>query len=192
MRNKVKITEQLARELHQDTTSDYLREKLEAQVPALRRSKIQEGKWYKYRKTDCIVFVTNLKRIEAYGFNESGEWRDSTRSNGWSFESEPEQWQEATSEQVLKALSAEARKRGLVHGAKYKSLLDDEIINSVSGYEYSLVNTTIWNDNGCLMSDGKWAEPIDEDLIAIEKLEVEVKAIKERLDNMKALYSKTH
>lgn len=186
MKNKVKITEQLARELHHDTTSDYLKEKLEAQVPLLRRSKIEEGKWYRYKDSKCLAFVVDLKNRKAFGFNESRDWKCSRESNGWSFGYEPNKWKEAKDEEVLEALSAEARKRGLFYGVEYKSLLDDERINSISVDEYSLRDATIWNDGGCLMLNGKWAELYDEKSEEIKRLEEQIEVISNKIKSLKS------
>ena len=130
---------------------------------------LEVGKWYKYKKGVFFIKSINGFWINVYGTNKDGEWMTDNAKTTYDSCFKP-----ATNEEVLASLISEAKRRGFVDGAKYKSP-GGKFKRTVV---YPLVLTKDGKDlkdSHCSMITyrGQWAEIIKEKILS--KAEAEVK-----------------
>lgn len=115
--------------------------------------KLESGKWYKKEKAICYKGENGGN----YGINGLGEF---IYRCDWFWE---EGWEEATKEEVEKALISEADKRGFVEGIKYTSPNGSftRIIKTPFYLSYDMDSLCCPNGD-YVMNNGKWAEIIQE------------------------------
>lgn len=152
------------------------------------------GKWYKFY-WDCEPDkVRGIYYVESINDNEVWfEYGIDFTENNWQgkdWYSKDHIWIEATPKEVKEALIAEAKNRGYVHGAKFKSSISENgIVRTVraddtsffdfySGFNKLTTSTDKkeWENkapqsNPDIFKDGKWAEIIPEEktVITLEK-----------------------
>lgn len=108
---------------------------------------------------DVILLITDIENGSAYGIN-NGKWEV---DSNFTFNINPNDWQLATSEQWLEALTKEYYKRG-----KFIDLVEKDVTNSC--YKHDIVFSSQGNDlwvQGCgyVMINGIWAELIKEETL---------------------------
>lgn len=165
---------------------DDWKETIEEHYPEF-KNKLEVGKWYKYKKWNDIMFMTepdNLK-VKGYGF-DNGCWFDNRSTNMYyGFTNKSENWTLATKDEVEKAFIAEAEKRGfdkndasnvvcLKGYNKYKTQEHYKDVNS--GFEYEHREGQLWIINSCFLSvcifdNGKWAEIITKKKMTLKEIE---------------------
>lgn len=126
------------------------------------KKELKTGVWYKsLRLKDTLVLRSGDK--ENYGFIH-GDWKESI------FCSSPKSWEEADTGTVTEALIREAKKRGLVKGAKVLPVVLGAAIPSLSftlagKFIYNRCELQAYTQRGSrivVFRDGKWAEPVVE------------------------------
>ena len=115
------------------------------------------------KNTKTIIYRTGQSK--GYGFNKDGVY---DTGDNWTFGIAPEVWRPATLEEELKfteLLKKECERRGLYEDTKIKECLIHGNDSNVNKGFYGLVETsyTIWNKNGCIFEEGKFAEPLEEE-----------------------------
>lgn len=123
--------------------------------------KLEVGKWLKH-KEGALIFRTGQK--SGYGFNHKGNYEDESCS--WSFISAPQNWEEATEQEVFEALRVEALKRYKV-GDWVKSFFHNgNPVLCISETDFGLNVQKGINCKGTtpkmpvVYSNGQWAEII--------------------------------
>lgn len=133
------------------------------------------GKWYKIEgylkdghEIPAVVCFTGKDKEETYGFGfNSSRFTTTFSQKNW-VEGRLGNYEEAEPDEVRKLLLEEADKRGLVVGAKIKSVKgsgylfeQDGIIRCESGklrVEFSDGNTYLYADHNVAFFNGEWAE----------------------------------
>lgn len=151
----------------------------EKELPEALKTELKVGKWYKDTTKgyeNIMGFVISIddeykNEFQGYGFASNGNWIVSKK--GWNFGSC--NWREATQQEVSSALIAEAKKRGFVEGAKFKSSFseNDKIrtVTETDSWYFNINENTLtistnvieWNkaqSNPIIFENGKWAEII--------------------------------
>ena len=159
-----------------------VKENLNELFPDAFKPELELGKWYRNTNKALANYQGGIK---GYGFTIDGEW--GLFKDNWSFDS-PENWKPATHEEVEAALIAEAKKRGFVDGAKFKSSLSEngDVRTVRESYQCELnpLSNTLhvstprkeWDEfqsNPCIFKDGNWAEIIPEEKKIITKEKAE-------------------
>jgi len=120
------------------------------------KSKLEVGKWYRYRNknTDWIM---NYQKGEnnCYGFNSIKDYGNFYVMNSGT------NWIPATNQEVEDALFSEAKKRGYKKG-NYVCLINKKV-ELYAGYliSYNNHNNNLWIENGCVFQNGEWAKIIE-------------------------------
>ncbi len=144
-------------------------------------NKIENNKWYKHISyNNILIFVTNQELGHGYGINQNLIWRTPGMDH-WTFggsfkNSEHDRWIEATKEEILQGLKAEAIRRGYKYNTKIKSLYDSKIVspnnnNNVRSNEFYLSldyasKTDVLMLGYCVVFKlGKWAEIVSNESI---------------------------
>lgn len=145
------------------------KKKIKEMFPNVFLKELEVGKWYKYKKGVFFIKSINGFWINVYGTNKDGEWMTDNAKTTYDSSFKP-----ATNEEVEAALIAEAKRRGFVDGAKYKSPCGKFKRTVV----YPLVLTKDGKDlkdSHCSMITyrGQWAEIIKEKILS--KAEAEAK-----------------
>ncbi len=126
------------------------------------KKELEVGKWYKgvSDNTQLLFKVDCLNKDVNYGFI-SNKWYECLCC------SRACEWQEATPQEVEKALIEEAERRGYKVGNS-KCLEDGAVwdFDSNQGYEYEIENNTLHLDASVVFKNGKWAEIIEVDKLA--------------------------
>lgn len=158
---------------------DDWKETIEEHYPEF-KNKLEVGKWYKYKKWNDIMFMTepdNLK-VKGYGF-DNGCWFDNRSTNMYyGFTNKSENWTLATKDEVEKALFKEVCKRYKV-GMTVKCAFDDSIrkITSLDDLCFKLKDFSgdcnVTDDNGGIFffENGKWAEIITKKRMTLKEIE---------------------
>lgn len=139
------------------------------------KPKFEVGKWNWLEffnhgaQNRWLFFITTITphgTIIGYGFEcPSYRWHDLNKGHKilGSVENISKQWL-ATDQEVLEALTKEAKKRGLVEGAKYKTLymIEDDHKTHIVGdeYKYNESGNCLYNGFQYLFIKGQWATPI--------------------------------
>lgn len=112
----------------------------------------QEGVLIYFDSTD------HIGRIKGYGLNNQG-WYDS-RKNGSHYGSilDTDDWIKATEDEVLEALTNEAKRRGFKRGCTWGRM------TAHGGERYRLEDNILSLQGGFIMEDGRWLE-VNKDLI---------------------------
>ena len=158
-------------------------ESLREWFPDAFKKDLEVGKWYtlKEDRGNILVFIKSLNNnTDSYGLTYAGTWFENS-SEGWTYIDSPENWREATPQEVETALRAEAKKRGFVNGAignnskpnNYNCMNDK--LNFV-GIEFDAITNELRANNNdssywIIFRDGKWATIIPEEtkVITIDK-----------------------
>jgi protein-arginine kinase activator protein McsA len=97
-------------------------------------------------------------------------------------------WRLSTKEEIESMLWEEAEKRGIDKDTKIEECLrhgDAKLINTNNfGVCYDDAKDMLWNVNGCIYHNGKWATPLDpnkEIKETISRLEKELEELKEKV-----------
>lgn len=124
---------------------------------------LPNGQWYKHI-SGSIVFKTG----EDTGLGASNENNWYSKSN-WSFDkTNPEQWNKATDEEVFEMLKKQCIKR---YGINWVDVKIEAHANNTdwgflpinkSIFEDGFEVNYVFNSNGCLYNEGKWATPLPE------------------------------
>lgn len=137
---------------------------LKEYFPDAFKKELKKGYWYwsdkKAKKSKSFLFLYNGKS-KTYGFGWNSKWYDNLKI-GTSIATEIE----ATSEEVYNMFQRELIKR---YGEDWKNIKIDKClfhgeidlnkecyVECISVFE----NGRIWNMNGCIFDNGKWAKPI--------------------------------
>ena len=187
-----------------DVTERYFKEI----IPEAFKKELEIGKWYKYKL--ALFYVTNKISNNAnyyniFGFDVDGNWM--THNAKTYFD---ENYIEATPEEVEVALINEAKKRGFVEGAKFKSTISEKgQIRTVTEkrnwdfyLSYNSLNTstpkTEWynfntqlQSNPTIFRDGKWAQilPQEKTVVPMAKaLKIIAKKMKVSPENIEIQY----
>lgn len=119
---------------------------------------IEVGKVYRYIDDD-IICVTSIddKKINFYGFNESGEWVNKDWyiiNNNY----------EEVSQKEWGSMLLEKAKKDYPKGTKIKSMFDDGVIISYGKFKRSKYEDKVYNATGygCVYKEGVWAEIVEE------------------------------
>lgn len=146
---------------------------------------LKQNTWYKSKDSEkeTLFFYTGeyiatdslLGKTKGFGINAMGEWRGEGFAFGFT---RPTEFREATKEEVISMLTAEAKRRGLFEGAYIKApwLREDNgyvSLTPISGYvRYSFLferdsygdiyefNVEDKDNIYTLMKDGVWAEAV--------------------------------
>jgi hypothetical protein len=132
-------------------------DKLKEWFPEAFKVELEVGKVYK--ASGCIFYYQEANK--SYGFSD-GEW------------SKPSQWvvcevrvkdpswviSEATTEEWESALIEEAKKRGLYDAQYFKHANNLTLNWGYPSFLESISENQIWTKNGCIYSQGVWAEII--------------------------------
>lgn len=157
-------------------TSQTARLILTENFPDAFKKEMEVGRWYKGTKRN---FLLNYQgdNMENYGFWEDKGFRNNLYFGSyWSNECI-----EATPKEVETALIAEAKKRGFVEGAKFKSFERGNLVRTIGKFQHygifdysdrynSLNVSTIksewenYNSNQRIFDNGKWASIIHEEI----------------------------
>jgi hypothetical protein len=125
-------------------------------------TKLEVGKWYK-TENGRITFLESFESCKGYGFNHSN-WHNT--EIGFTFISDPEDWNPATNKEVEDALIKEAKKRGFKDGITVIRPNEwGEVNNNVtlSGNEFNFNGNWFGTYKGRrLFKDGVWAEIIED------------------------------
>lgn len=165
--------------------------------PEVFETKVEVGKWYK-RPNGNFLFIKSIKNtgVYGYGFDVFGYWVNCTDESSLAFICDLEilkHLDKATHEEVESALIAEAKKRGFVEGAKFKSSISEngEIrtvresnsFGFIFCFDYNQLTTSTskseWEDgwssqsNPTIFKNGIWASIIKEK--SLSKSEAEAK-----------------
>lgn len=154
------------------------------EFPELFEVKLEVGRWYKNQNALCFYASEDYQ----YGMHGgSGGWCDKCY---WMTNicSNSKQWTIATKEEVETMLWKEAEKRGLGHDTEIEECLmygKDSEWNSDS-YDPHLSSDTdaLFNKNGCIYKQGKWATPLDQNKEikeSIQRLEKELAELKSKV-----------
>lgn len=151
----------------------------EKEIPDEIKTELKVGKWYKHIRQEQLFCITKISdNAYGYGFNKKGTWISYTDDRGdfcvcnaFFFEG----LIVATQQEVSSALIAEAKKRGFVEGAKFKSSISENgKIRTVTetdswffciNHNFLTISTPSneWNNaesNPIIFEEGKWAEII--------------------------------
>lgn len=153
------VSEKFIIEAYENACSEW-QEKIREQLPHLFPT-VEVGQWYKTTEKPYLLFlVQNIKHGKFYGvgFN-NGEWEDDDLV--WADESD--YIAKASTEEVRKALTKEAEKRGYIKGVYIKSLggagtvaIDvDTSLFYVEGYDKTLLRA---NKDCLIFREGEWAK----------------------------------
>jgi len=136
-------------------SADYERkEKIKECFPEV--FELPETGWLKSKSTDTILYRcgNNL----GYGKYYDG-WVD--RSAGYSFESDPENWQPAAEPEVKEMLIEEAKRRGVWDCPIID--VEGDVSNEADWYkEFNIEANQLFSEYGLIFDNGKWATPIEE------------------------------
>ena len=115
-----------------------------------------------HKTSGAIIYRTGKET--GYGFGYMGYNID----DDWTFDTVPEDWRPATPEEELKfteLLKEECERRGLYEDTKIKECLIHGNKHGVNtGYFDSCESSyRVWNKNGCIFNEGKFAEPLEEE-----------------------------
>lgn len=193
------ITKEQILELH-ESNSPETRIQIAKMFPDAFKKELEVGKWYKRLHNSALFYVTEILNIDSnhckvFGFDYLGNWMS---ENAKTF---PDNDFEATSKQVETALINQAKKRGFIDGAKFKSFEKGNPIRTINENGYCgfssdsnvlVIGTskTEWDNyqsNPVIFEKGKWAQiiPQEKQVIPMEKaLKIIAKKLKTSPDNI--------
>ena len=190
------ITKQQVLQLENFILKENVNKNLRIWFPDAFKKELELNKWYKGTKRNFLVNYQG-DNMENYGFWEFQGFKNNIAFGSyWSNECV-----EATPQEVEIALIAEAKKRGFIDGAKFKSFEHGNPIRTVreSGRlnfnmitNHLLISTpeSEWDNyqsNPAIFEKGKWAQiiPQEKQVIPMEKaLKIIAKKLKTSPDNI--------
>jgi len=163
---KLETTKEFVMSAHQAACSDWKR-KIEEEFPSLFEVKI--GKWIKSKESEKLTMLKLFDaefsgKTKGYGVNYQGEWVESEidlLGVGTCWDS----FSIATPTEIESMLWKEAEKRGIGKDTKIEESLTQigyKCSNDggfIIGYDINY--DELWNLNGCIYKQGKWAKPLD-------------------------------
>ena len=174
------ITEEQIKKLSKQDkiVEEYLKE----WFPKAFNPKVEIGKWYKHPNGN-LLFIKSIKNtgVYGYGFDVFGNWVNCTDESSLAFICDLEilkHLDKAKIQLVKTALIAEAKRRGFVDGAKYKS--PNGKFKRTVVYPLVLTNDgKDLKDSHCSMLTyrGQWAEIIKEKILSKSEAEAKLKEL---------------
>jgi len=140
--------------------------------PNFFNEKLEVGRWYKSTKSEALAFIKEVfrKDFKAFGFDLEGNWCD--LDDEWTIDLSL--WNPTTEQEVLKALTKEAVKRGFEEGRKFTSCVS-KFIDICNGYfSYNEELNELYSNGTCVFSNGKWATIIQPKQMTIQEIEKEL------------------
>jgi len=139
---------------------------LEAKLIELKKkstNKLLNNTWYKYVghfknvKEHDLFIIYRTKGNNGYGLDSRKEWLD---DSSWTFTSKPEDWEEASMDEVTKMLLYEAKKRGFIEDVTYSNINGTACKVRYNPKTYIAVDGSIslecGSGDGFIYSNGKW------------------------------------
>jgi len=134
--------------------------KLKQWFPDVFEVKLEVGKWYKSKDSKLLYFILEIKdrnNINAYGFDAEGIYNKSQSNYEWGT---PNNYTEATEQEVFEALKNESVKRGFV-GNIYVNLYEIGFVNNDLLISSEITWKDGWLNYGtkgtAIFRNGKWA-----------------------------------
>lgn len=193
---ELKTTKEFVLKAHSEAC-DKLKKEIEKEFPEAFKAYWEKGRWYKliwdngnataYVKSDGIIDSHN-GGTKGIGIHNGGEW-DCSYEGFWGG-SPDVQKRLMTPKEIETMLWKEAEKRGIGKDTKIEECLHYGKDEFNHGNFTICYNTgcdeidELWNINGCIYKQGKWATPIDpnkELKEQIEKMEKELQKLKARI-----------
>lgn len=161
-----KVTKEQLQEAHKAACIEW-KTKLEGWFPEAFRAEFKSGDWIADDYGNIICITSKPQNVnkpslnfEGYGFSFDCFWEDKAALTS----STPLSWRKATRKEVTDVLTKEAKIRfgDDWQNAKIKFAIDgyDTCFNEGLFAARLSLRNQLWNKNGVLFSDGKWAEPL--------------------------------
>jgi hypothetical protein len=190
MKKTVEVSEDFVKQAYESACPTW-KEKIEKEFPSLFNEKeLTKGKWYRNALDGIFLFDGTFsinygdKRPNGHGTN-CNDWFDGDDGIGWSMIG----IKEATNKEVIYALRKEAERRfgNDWKNAKIKKCLfhKDNALTNNGCFMVSESTEQLWNRNGNIFNNGKWAEPIKEEPIKEVTLEEVAKLIGVSVDKLR-------
>jgi len=119
------------------------------------KEELEVGVWYV--PVDYGVKAFNYQGGSSYGFDVRGFWQSELDADNLLNE-----YTKATDEEIESLLIEEAKKRGLVEGFEYMSMIFNRLhqVESYDIYNYNITRDTLYAGDNSIYNSGKWATPI--------------------------------
>lgn len=157
LKQKFEITKEQILELKR-RGNQLVDEKLTEFFPEVFKKELEVGKWYK-NKYNCLFCITEKddEKYRSYGFMQ-GKWKD---YGEFTNEDDLSSNTEATPQEVETALIREAKKKGFLDGAHFKSPVSNwnDVCNGVFRYNSEL--NELYSNGTCVFSNGIFATIIE-------------------------------
>lgn len=178
------VTEEFLQEAYKEACSEW-KQKLETEFPEAFQ-KVEIGKWYKEEGSNLLFYVEKITSGVAIGcgFDRCGEW-----FSNYTWKKLPlrKYVKLATEEEVQNAFFNEAEKR---YGKNWEEVKIKETIDirtppmnmGILSVAFSLTSERLWNKNGLLFKDGKWAKVLEDKCSEKEELLKQLKQLQEKIE----------
>lgn len=129
----------------------------EVEPKEMPKLKHEPNKWYNHQDGSIIFYLTNG---DSYGY-------DALRKHKWielvglTIDIFPEIYTSAEDSEVIALHKEEMKRRGIGEDTKLKNHADGSKCRNYGSSTVSFNINKIWNKNGCVYANGKWAQPLE-------------------------------
>lgn len=128
--------------------------------------KLIPNRWYTLKENadSILIFVKDSEDASNnYGFLRDGSWFENF-DGVWDYTTRPQEWREATQQEVEEILIKEARDRGYKGGQLIKSFIygKSRLSDEGEGFRFDTYMNRLWYNDNIIFQGGVWAEVIND------------------------------
>lgn len=193
------VTEEFLQEAYKAACAEW-KQKIETEFPEACLGEFKPNRWYKRKDNLQLVFIEKItdNEIKGYGFDTT-EFSESFGECEWNisrewchFKRDKKEYEklfmEATKEEVEKGIKEEALRR---YGKNWEKIKVEPLKEKCPSNNTGVYNTRfffecneLWNKNGLLFKDGKWAKVIEDKCSEKEELLQQLQQLREKIEKL--------